>query len=130
VEKTVRYVLPIGAPPGTWNFTVTDGSYSNTLDYQQLAATVQKSPTQLLTFLNNLRPNTNAYLRVWRTDPAYLVQGQDLPDPPPSLGLILAKAQTAQGALFARTSKIDELQIETGDMVVTGSKTVPVEVKE
>jgi len=130
VEKTVRYVLPIGAPAGTWNFTVTDGSYSNTLDYQQLAATVQKSPTQLLSFLNNLRPNTNAYLRVWRTDPAYLVQGQDLPDPPPSLGLILAKAQTAQGALFARTSKIDELQIETGDMVVTGSKTVPVEVKE
>ncbi|HYL75764.1 MAG TPA: SpoIVB peptidase S55 domain-containing protein [Bryobacteraceae bacterium] len=130
VEKTVRYVLPIGAPAGTWNFTVTDGSYSNTLDYQQLAATVQKSPTQLLSFLNNLRPNTNAYLRVWRTDPAYLVQGQDLPDPPPSLGLILAKAQTAQGALFGRTSKIDELQIETGDMVVSGSKTVPVEVKE
>jgi hypothetical protein len=130
VDKTVRYTLPLGAPAGTWNFTVTDGAYSNILDYQQLAATVQKSPTQLISFLNRLRPNTNAYLRVWRTDPAYLVQGQDLPDPPPSLGLILAKAQTAQGALLARTSKMDELLIDSGDMVVTGSKTISVEVKE
>jgi hypothetical protein len=130
IDKNVRYRIPIGAPAGTWNFTVTDGASANMLDYQQLAGTAQKSPTQLLSFLNNLRPNINAYLRVWRSDPAYLVQGQDLPDPPPSLGLILAKAQTAQAALFARTSKIDELPVETGDTVVSGAKSVAVEVKE
>ena len=130
IDKNVRYPIPIGAPAGTWNFTVTDGSSANLLDYQQLVGTAQKSPTQLLSFLNSLRPNVNAYLRVWRADPAYLVQGQDLPDPPPSLGLILAKAQTAQAALLARTSKIDELPVETGDMVVSGAKSVAVEVKE
>jgi hypothetical protein len=130
LQKSVRYTVPIGAPAGTLNFTVADGSYSNTLDYQQLAAATPKSPTQAIAFLNNLRPNTNAYVRVWRTDPAFLVQGDDLPDPPPSLGLILAKAQVAQGTWFARGSKIDELRIATGDVVVTGSKTVPVEVKE
>jgi len=95
-----------------------------------MAPSVPKSPTQLVSFLNNLRPNTNAYVRVWRTDPAFEVQGQDLPDPPPSVGLILAKAQAAQGAWFPRGSKVDELQIETGDVVVTGSKTAQVEVKE
>jgi len=130
LQKSVRYTVPIGAPAGTLNFTVADGSYSNTLDYQQLAAALPKSPTQAISFLNNLRPNTNAYVRVWRTDPAFLVQGEDLPDPPPSLGLILAKAQVAQGTWLARGSKIDELRIATGDVVVTGSKTVPVEVKE
>ena len=129
-EKTVRYNVPVGAPIGTLNFTVSDASYSNLLDYQQLAATVAKSPTQLVSFLNDLRPNTNAYVRVWRTDPAYLVQGEDLPDPPPSLGLILAKAQAAQGAWFARSSKIAELLMDTGNIVVTGSKNVSVEVKE
>ena len=129
-EKTVRYTVPVGAPYGTLNFTVSDASYSNLLDYQQLASTVLKSPTQVVSFLNNLRPNTNAYVRVWRTDPAYQVQGEDLPDPPPSLGLILAKAQAAQGTWFARGSKIDELLIETGNVVVTGSKNVSVEVKE
>jgi hypothetical protein len=120
----------VGAPFGTLNFTVSDASYSNLLDYQQLASTVPKSPTQVVSFLNELRPNTNAYVRVWRSDPAFQAQGQDLPDPPPSLGLILAKAQAAQGTWFARGSKIDELLIGTGNVVVTGSKTVSVEVKE
>lgn len=129
-EKTARYTVPIGAPTGTLNFTASDASSSNLLDYQQLASAVPKSPTQVVTFLNDLRPNTNAYVRVWHTDPAYQVQGADLPDPPPSLELILAKAQAAQGTWFARGSKIDELRIDTGNVVVTGSKTVSVEVKQ
>jgi hypothetical protein len=130
LQRNVPYKVPIGAPAGTLNFTVSDGSYSNILDYQQVVSALPKSPTQAIAFLNNLRPNTNAYVRVWRTDPAFLVQGEDLPDPPPSLGLILAKAQVAQGTWLQRGSKIDELRVETGDVVVTGSKTVAVEVKE
>jgi hypothetical protein len=130
MQKSVRYRVPVGAPEGTLSFTVSDGTMTNALDYQQMSPAVPKSPTQLISFLNNLRPNTNAYVRVWRTDPAFEVQGQDLPDPPPSVGLILAKAQAAQGAWLPRGSKVDELQIETGDVVVTGSKTAQVEVKE
>ena len=128
--KTLRYTVPVGAPAGTLNFTVADATSSNLLDYQQLAATAPKSPTQLVSFLNGLRANTNAYVRVWRTDPAFQVQGQDLPDPPPSVGLILNKAQAAQGTWFPRGSKIDELQVQTGNVVVTGSKNVAVDVKE
>ncbi len=129
VQKSVRYRVPVGAPAGALNFTVSDGSLSNALDYQQLSEPA-KSPTQLVSFLNGLRPNTNAYVRVWRTDPAFQVQGQDLPNPPPSVGLILARAQAAQGVWVPRGSKIDELQIATGDVVVSGSKTAQVEVTE
>jgi hypothetical protein len=130
LQRNVSYKVPIGAPAGALNFTVSDGSSSNILDYQQVLSVLPKSPTQAISFLNTLRPNTNAYVRVWRTDAAFLVQGEDLPDPPPSLGLILAKAQVAQGTWLQRGSKIDELRIATGDVVVTGSKTVAVEVKE
>ena len=129
VLKSVRYRVPVGAPAGALNFTVSDGSLSNALDYQQLSEP-PKSPTQLVSFLNGLRPNTNAYVRVWRTDPAFQVQGQDLPNPPPSVGLILARAQATQGVWVPRGSKIDELQIATGDVVVSGSKTAQVEVTE
>jgi hypothetical protein len=129
-QKTVRYRVPVGAPAGILSFTVSDGSMTNALDYQTMAPNLPKSPTQMISFLNNLRPNTNAYVRVWRTDPAFEVQGADLPDPPPSVGLILARAQAAQGAWLPHGSKIDELQIETGNVVVTGSKTAQVEVKE
>ena len=130
LQKSVHYKVPVGAPAGYLSFTVSDGSVTNALDYQQMAAEAPKSPTQLVSFLNNLRPNTNAYVRVWRTDPAFQVQGQDLPNPPPSVGLILAKAQAAQGVWVPRGSKIDELQIPTGDVVVSGSKTAQVEVIE
>ena len=130
VLKSLRYQVPVGAPVGALSFTVSDGSLSNALDYQQLSSEPPKSPTQLVSFLNNLRPNTNAYVRVWRTDPAFQVQGQDLPNPPPSVGLILAKAQVAQGVWVPRGSKIDELQIQTGDVVVSGYKTAQVEVTE
>jgi len=130
VQKNVRYRVPVGAPEGSLNFTVSDGSMSNALDYQQMASEAPKSATQLVSFLNNLRPNTNAYVRVWRTDPAFQVGGQDLPDPPPSVGLILSKAQAAQGLWVPRGSKIDELRIETGDVVVSGTKTAQVEVTE
>ena len=128
--KTVRYQVPVGAQTGTLNFTVADGNYSNLLDYQQLASTPPKSPTALVSFLNSLRVNNNAYVRVWRTDPAFQVQGEDLPNPPASVGLILSRAQAAQGVWIPRGSKIDELEIPTGDIVVSGTKTVAVEVKE
>jgi SpoIVB peptidase S55 len=128
--KSVRYQVPIGAQTGTLNFTAADGNYSNLLDYQQLATSLPKSPTQLVSFLNNLRSNSNASVRVWRTDPAFQVQGSDLPNPPASIGLILSRAQAAQGFWLPRGSKIDELEIQTGDAVVSGSRTVPVEVKE
>jgi hypothetical protein len=130
VQKSVNYRVPVGAPTGILNFTVSDGSITNAFDYQQLVAEQPKSPTQLVSFLNDLRPNTNAYVRVWRTDPAFLVQGQDLPAPPPSVGLILAKTQAAQGVWVPRGSKIGELEIPTGDVVVSGSKTAQVEVIE
>ncbi|HTW63963.1 MAG TPA: SpoIVB peptidase S55 domain-containing protein [Bryobacteraceae bacterium] len=130
MQKTVHYRVPVGAPDGILSFTVSDGSLTNALDYQQMSPSVPRDPTQLISFLNNLHPNTGAYVRVWRTDPAFEVQGQDLPDPPPSVGLILAKAEAAQGAWIPRGSKIGELQINTGDVVISGSKTVQVEVKE
>jgi hypothetical protein len=46
------------------------------------------------------------------------------------VGLILSRTQAAQGVWVPRGSKIDELQIETGDVVVSGSKTAQVEVTE
>jgi SpoIVB peptidase S55 len=132
VQKTARYTVPEGGPAGTLQITVADASSTNMLDLQQLASSPAKSPSQLIGFLNGLRPNTKAYARIWRSDPAYQVQGQDLPDPPPSLALILAKAQGSPQTLnlTLHGSKVAELDLDAGDYVVTGSKTVQVEVKE
>jgi hypothetical protein len=81
--------------------------------------------------LNGLRTNTKAYVRVWRNDAAYTVDGKDFPAPPPSVALILGRAQTQSTASAnVRGSKLAEIEIAAGDHVVSGAKTVQVEVKE
>ncbi|HME09997.1 MAG TPA: SpoIVB peptidase S55 domain-containing protein [Bryobacteraceae bacterium] len=129
--KTVQYHVPVGLQAGPLYFTVADASSTNVLDYQQLLSAQPKSPSQVLSFLNGLRPNTDAYVRVWRADPGFQSQGAELPDPPASVALIFGKAQAAQlGASLTRGSKLAELRIHTGDAVVAGTKTIQVDVKE
>jgi hypothetical protein len=129
--RNAKYRIPVGALPGPLQFTVADATSANLTEYQQLLGNAPKSAAQLVTSLNSLRPNTNAYIRVWRTEPDFQVQGTDLPSPPPSLALLLAKAQgTPAGTWLTRGSTIAEIELDTGNAVVTGSKTVQVDIKE
>jgi hypothetical protein len=81
--------------------------------------------------VNNLHPNTRAYVRIWRADPAFQLEGTDLPDPPASVALILAGQQTSSaGITQTRNSKLADFEIDANDMVVTGNKTIQIEVKE
>jgi hypothetical protein len=127
----VTYQVPIGAEPGTLYFTVADGNTANLADFRQILGVNPHSAAQLITTVNNLHPNTKAYVRVWRADPAYQLEGADLPDPPASVALILAGSQSSlAGVTQTRNSKIAEMEIDAGDQVVNGSKTIQVEVKE
>jgi len=131
LTRRISYQVPIGAPPGLLQFTVLDAATANLAEYRHLIGVPHKSAAQLISFVNSLRSNTKAYVRITRPEPGYDVLGQNLPDPPPSLALILARTQAALGGPWlAQNSEIAELEIDAGDAVVSGSKTVQVEVKE
>jgi hypothetical protein len=131
VTRTLDYRVPDGASPGPIYFTVADGATTNMTELRQTIETAPRSPGQLISTVNSLRANTKAYVRVWRGEPAFQIDGGDLPDPPPSVALILAGSQTGHaGMTQTRNAKVGELEIAVGDMVVTGSKTLQVEVKE
>jgi hypothetical protein len=127
VSRTVDYAVPIGAPSGPLYFTVTDGNVANLSEFRQILGSTPRSAEQLVAGVNKLRANTKAYVRVWRTEPNFQLDGEDFPDPPPSLALILGASQTV---LQTRNSKVAELEISAGDVVISGAKTVQVEVKE
>jgi hypothetical protein len=130
-SRQVTYDVPIGAEPGTLYFTVADANTSNISDFRQILTSTPRTPGQLISTVNNLHPNTRAYVRVWRTDPAYQLEGADMPDPPASVALILAGSQSSlAGVTQVRNSKIAEMEIDGGDMVISGVKTVQVEIKE
>ena len=131
ITRTAHYRVPAGAQPGVIYFTVADATSTNLLDLQAQLNAPMRSPAQLLQVLNGLRNNSSMYVRVWRSDASYNIEGRDLPNAPPSLALILAKAQTGSALpLNLRGSKIAEIEVPVGDLVVSGSKTAQVEVKE
>ena len=129
--RRIEYQVPIGAEPGFLYFTVADANSANIADFRQVLTATARSPLQLVSTVNNLHPNTRAYIRVWRADPAFQLEGSDLPDPPASIALILGSSQSSSpGITQTRNSKIAEMELDAGDMVINGSKTVQVEVKE
>jgi hypothetical protein len=130
-SRQLDYKVPIGAEPGPLFFTVADAGISNISDFHQVIGATARTPSQLIGTVNNLHPNTRAYIRVWRTDPAFQLEGVDLPAPPASVSLILAESQSSlAGISQTRNSKIAEMEIDAGDVVISGVKTVQVEIKE
>jgi SpoIVB peptidase S55 len=130
VVRKIDYQAPSKLTPGPLLFTVTDGQSANMADIRLIAAT-QRSPAQLISTVNQLRGNTKAYVRVWRPETAFQLEGEDFPSPPPSLALILGQdSATQRGAQQTGNSKLAELEIAVGDVVISGSKTVQLEVKE
>ncbi len=128
--RTAEYKVPIGATPGLLQLTVVDGPTANLLEFRNVVMTTPRSSVQVARLLNQLRTNTNAYLRIWRADPAFTSQGEDLPHPPPSAANLLSRSQGANALTLNYTSRIAELEIPIKTMMVSGSKTVAVEVKE
>jgi hypothetical protein len=129
--RQVEYQVPIGAESGPLYFTVADANTANLSDFRQILTSSPRTPGQLITTVNDLHPNTKAYIRVWRAEPNFQLEGADLPAPPASIALILEGSQASQaGIAQLRNSKIAEMEIDGGDMVIAGVKTIQVEVKE
>jgi hypothetical protein len=129
--REVEYQVPIGAEPGTLFFTVADANSTNLSDFRQILTSGPRTPGQLIANVNNLHPNTRAYVRVWRADPAFQLEGADMPDPPASVALILSGSQsTLAGIAQTRNSKVADMEVDVGDVVISGVKTVQVEIKE
>jgi hypothetical protein len=129
--RTVDYEVPIGAPAGPLYFTVSDANTANIADFRQILTASPHTAGQLIATVNNLHPNNKVYVRVWRAEPAFQLEGADLPNPPASVTLILAGSQTnTAGISQVRNSKIGAMEIDAGDMAVSGAKTILVEVKE
>jgi hypothetical protein len=126
ILRTVKYKVPIGATAGTLYFSVSDGLQTSMGDLRATYGSTPRTPEQLIEALQKLHANDKAYLRVWRAEPSYIVSGEEIPDPPPSLALIL-NATAATTAV--RNSKVAEFTIDGGGNLVTGSKTVQVEVR-
>ncbi len=138
LTRTATYKVPIGASTGALNFTASDANTLNVPDFAGLSQSALQTPAELIRTINAFRDSDALYLRVWRQEPAFTISGPlpggELGDPPPSVALILAdpsSSATSNPALtVTRGSQVAEIRLPVNGYVVTGSKTIQVEVKE
>ena len=130
--RKIPYALPVGLATGPLYITVSDGMTANFAELMQVAGAKSRTPGQVIRVLNSLRANNKLTVKVWRPEPAYPVPGSELPAPPASIGLILARMQNAGSLPLApgRGAKIAEFDVDLGAYVASGAKTIQVEVKE
>ena len=131
VVKKIRYHVPTGTPAGPLYLTVQDAPSANLALIQSAGGSALHSPSQVLTLLNGLHSNASAFLRVWRADNTFTVEGRDLAAPPASVAMILTRAlPPGTNTANPRGATMAEIEIPAGDNAVSGSKTIQVEVKE
>jgi len=106
LTRSLKYTIPRGTAPGTLYFTVADGTQTGLAELKQLIMETPHSPEELISTVNRLRPGDKAYIRVWRAQAAYEVGGQELPDPPPSLALVLGSTQNVAQNKNSRIAEI------------------------
>jgi hypothetical protein len=138
ITREAIYRVPIGAPLGPLNFTISDANTLNVPEFAGLSQSAAHTAGELVRMIDAFRPSDAAYVRVWRQQPSFTVGGPrpggELTDPPPSVMLILAdpsdSATTNPALTLARGSTLAELTIPFSGFVVSGAKTIQVEVKE
>ena len=138
MTRSGTYHVPPGAPPGALNLTVSDGNTLNFPEFAGLSQSSLRTSSELIRTINSFRDSDAVYVRVWRPQPAFTISGPspsgELSDPPPSVALVLSDPSdsvTSNAALtLTRGSQVAELAIPTRGYVITGAKTLQVEVKE
>lgn len=129
LTRKAAYRVPPGAPAGVLNFTVSDALLTNFAEFGKAVMVPPRTAGQVVHLLNNLRGNTKAYVRVWRAEPAFQAQGEDIPDPPPSAANLYARSH-GTAASPSYNSKVAGLEVPLDTVMVSGSKTISVEVTE
>jgi hypothetical protein len=138
LTRTANYHVPAGAPNGPLNFTISDANTLNFPDFSGVTPASLRAPERLIETINSYRASDALYVRIWRQEPSFNVAGQlpgaELPDPPPSVMLILAdpsaSANSNAAVTLTRGAEAARIVIPVDNYVVTGAKTVQIEVKD
>ncbi len=136
--QSVHYQIPVGAPNGVLNFTIGDAMLQNYAEFAGMAQSSVQSPARLIDAINQYHSSEGLYVRIWRPQPAFAVNGpgpgNEMPDPPPSAMLILADpSASASGSatnVASRGSEVGQMTITVPGYSVSGAKTVQVEIKD
>ena len=113
VQRSMDWHVPPGIAPGLIYLSVADGVQTSATDLRTLYSSNPRSADELVAAVNLVRANDRAYVRIWRAEPDFQIAGVDLPDPPPSIAILLASNSANQQV---KNSKLADFEMPVNRM--------------
>lgn len=129
VTRDFSWRVPAGAPAGAAQVLLSDATTANLSEFAATIGQIQSSPAATIEYLNAMRSNQNAYLRVLFTRPGFSLNGRPLATPPASLTLLLKDWQSSIGAAPLLQSSAAEFSFSPGPGAVSGFKSINFEIE-
>ena len=129
VEK-IPLEIPSDIPTGTLLITVADGSTLMAVENRILRQTfVPRDLDQLIRAINNIRKNDRVYVRLQRAEPSVIIRGEELSGLPPSFGnVVTSDRSSSSGLMTLRSSNLYEYELPSTPFVISGQRTLTIEV--
>jgi hypothetical protein len=122
--------IPDDVPPGPLKVVVGDGLSLEKADQEaDLDEFVPTNLRQLVRAINNLKKNDRLYIRLYRDQPGAIIEGEPLPDLPPSF-LALYRSQKTSGEVKTINKVVyAEHELPPTEFVLDGLKVVKIKIK-
>ncbi len=118
--------IPKDAPIGQLQIIVGDGGSIQALEPR--AGLTPKSLDQLVREMNKIRKSDRLYVRLARAESGAVIKNEEMPSLPPSVLATLGSDRTIGGYSLTRSATIFEKEIAPAEFVISGQKTLTVNV--
>ena len=130
VQESYPVKIPPDVTPGPISLLVADGTNLMSMDAREQGDDlIPRDLSQLIKFINNIRKNDRLYVRIYRREAGAVVRGEGLPGLPPSVLSILRSDRNIGGMNPIQTSTFMEYELPSSDYLVSGAKTLNLEIK-
>ncbi|MCI0423111.1 MAG: hypothetical protein L0312_28450, partial [Acidobacteria bacterium] len=122
--------IPADMPSGTLQLTVADGSTLTAVENRALRQTFSpRDLDQLIRAINNIRKNDRVYVRLQRPEPSVLIRGEEFSSLPPSFSSVITSDRTSSSSLTTlRSSNLYEYELPSTPFVISGQRSLTIEV--
>jgi hypothetical protein len=130
VQDSYPVKIPPDVAPGPLIMLVADGTSLMSADaHEQGDDLIPRDLSQLIKFINNIRKNDRMYVRLFRREAGAVIRGEGLPGLPPSVLSILRSERNSGGLSAIQTSTFMEYELPASEYVVSGMRTVTLNIK-
>jgi hypothetical protein len=122
--------IPADMPSGILQLTVADGSTLTAVENRSLRQSfTPRDLDQLIRAINNIRKNDRVYVRLQRPEPSVLIRGEEFSNLPPSFSSVITSDRSASSSLTTlRSSNLYEYELPSTPFVISGQRSLAIEV--